>query len=351
MIRKLLFLSIMLVGVALLQVGCGSDDETTTEPTVVPEPRLVVESHQYFDLADALTTPVWDSIDAVSIHLGTDTMYNADLARTDAVVSMKALAADDSILYIWAQWGDGDADDRFGQLHGVWSINSVIWEKGDTTVYNEDRFFIIFDNGGTNGADCHSFCHSSGEVSSAGRRFYGTAGDDVDIWQWLANRTGPARFAEDLHITDSMVFHDPQARPADSLYFGNYDNINSQPKNMHQDGNLFTGPALLEGEFVTFDPNLDWVTFPPNQSPVGKFVPGLYFLNNSLSRGSRWDVRTISEYSGLKWTVVFRRLMTTADAADIDFAGISDSVAFTIAFSDNIGVKHYGHAPIYMIFK
>jgi len=349
MIRKLLFLSIMLIGVALLQVGCGSDDETTTEPTVVAEPRIVVEPHQYFDLADALTTPVWDSIDAVTIHLGTDDTYNADLPKADTAVDMKALIADDTILYVWVRWGDNSRSDRFGQLHALW-VNTVEWEQ-DTVFSNEDRFFILFDNGGTSGADCASYCHAAGDTSDAGRRFYGLAGEDVDIWQWLANRTGAAGFAEDLHITDSMVFHDPQARPNDSLYFGNFDRINIEPRKMHQDGILFTGPALLEGEYVTYNPNLDWVTFPPNQPPVGKYVPGFYFYNNSLSQGSRWDVRTISEYSGSKWTVVFRRLMTTADANDIDFAAINDSVAFSIAFSNNIGAQHYGHAPIYMVFK
>jgi len=348
MIRKLLSLTILLACIAVLQVGCGSDDDGTTEPPAVTEPRIVVSAHQDPTLANAIDSPVWDSVAAVTVHLGTAAAYNADLATADTVVNIKALVADDSLLYIWVRWGDNSKSDRFGQLHATWA-NRVEWEK-DTIFSNEDRFYVIFDNGGTDGADCASFCHAIGDTSSAGKRFYGAAGDDADIWRWLANRTGTAGFAEDMHITDIKVSPDPQARPNDSLYFGNYDHINLQPINMHQDGILFTDPALLEGEWIPFNASLDWVTFNPPNPPVGKYVPGQYFHNNSLSQGSRWDVRTASEYAGSKWTVVFRRAMTTADVADLDFGAITDSVAITIAITNNIGMKHYGRAPLYMIF-
>jgi hypothetical protein len=373
MMRSLFSLAAVVFLIAIFS-GCSKKGDNGVEPTPTPPPRVVVETHQDPTFDNALTSDVWDSIDAVTIPMGTDTAYNADrVANPPTNLDMKALIADDSILYIWVQWNDTDKDDRFGQLRAGWVNNRIEWVVNypyDTldVTYNEDRFYALFDKGGTNGADCAAMCHAAGDTSAVGRRFYGDAGDNADVWDWKANRTGLAKLADDMHMTTEKVDFDPIVnQTSDSLYFRNY-TIEQQPdpavesyiiapKYMHPDSTLFTGPALLESEmpgylFVDFKPDLNWVTFPPNLPPAGLYLPGYYIYDRVGHDGSRWDVRAQSEYSAGKWTVVLRRALTTTDAADVSFNfGTPDSIAVSIAVTDNSGMKHLGHAPFYLVFQ
>lgn len=373
MIRSLFSLAAAIFLIAIFG-GCSDKGDNGVEPPPTPPPRVVVATHQDPTFDNALTSQVWDSIQAVTIPMGTDTTYNADRpTNTLTNLDMKALIAGDSLLYIWVQWNDNDKDDRFGQLRAGWVNNRIEWVVNypyDTldVTYNEDRFYALFDNGGTNGADCAALCHDAGDTSTEGRRFYGAAGDDADVWDWKANRTGIAKLADDMHLTTEKVDFDPiVSLTGDSLYYLNYA-IEQQPdtevetyivlpKKMHPDSTAFTGPALLESEmpggiFVPFNPDLDWVTFPLNLPPAGLYLPGYYIWNNTGHDGSRWDVRAQSNYSAGKWTVVLRRALTTNDADDVSFDfSIPDSIAISIAVTDNSGIKHLGHAPFYLVFQ
>lgn len=377
MIRKLLSFAVLLACVAVLQIGCGSsgDDDNGNGPVIVPEPRIVVEAHQDPTFEGALSSDVWDSIDVVKIPIGTENAYNSNLLFiNNKTVDMKALIADDSLLYIWVTWEDTDKDDRFGQLRASWTNNNVVWAvhyPADTSevAFNEDRFYMIFDNGGTNGADCATFCHAVGSKSADERLFYGAAGDDADVWHWKAHRTGLAKLADDMHLTTTMVSPDPQDQPSDYLYEFNYDIIYYPnpddsgyklvtPKKMHETGVIYTESGLLESEiqipsglFTDYDPDLEWVDFPLDMPPVGKSLPGNLIWDRSGVDGSRWDVKAISEHAGSAWTVVFRRALTTGDVDDIsfDFASL-DSIEVTIGITDNSGIEHFGRRPFYLVF-
>jgi hypothetical protein len=352
-----LFIVVAIFGLTVMQYGCGGngDDGNGNGPGPVPEPRLVVTAHQDPTFDNALDSPVWDSIDAETVPVGTDNNYNANTLYTETLnADLKALVAGDSILYIMVKWSDNSEDNRFGELHATWA-NDIEWETVDTTdIRNEDRFYIMFDDGGAGGADCAHYCHSSSELSSAGRRHYGLPGDAADIWQWKAHRTGLGKFAEDMHLTDTMILQDPQVASSDSLYFGNL-KTNLKATYMHEDGITYEGAGLLESEttnglFTPYDNNLDWVTFPPNQDPIGKYLPGYFIYDESGADGSRWDVRAASQHDGSNWTVVFRRALTTADADDIDLSSV-DSIQISIAITDNSGVKHHGRKPFYLVFE
>jgi len=370
MIRSLFSLAALVFLVALF-IGCSDNKDNGVEPPpVVPAPRVVVAAHQDPTFADALTSPVWDSIDAVTIPMGTKADYNANLmANTLTNLDMKALIADDSVVYIWVQWNDNDENDRFGQLRAGWVSNRVEWvvnypEDTSDIAYNEDRFYAIFDKGGTNGADCAAMCHAASDTSTAGWQFYGAAGDNADVWDWKANRTGLAKLADDMHMTTELVRPDPiVSQTGDSLYYRNFtvlqdvgDYLIVDPKYMHPDSTAYTGPGLLQsqmpGLFVDFDPNLNWVVFQPTIPPTGRSLPGYYIYDVSGHDGSRWDVQAQSNFDGATWTVVLRRAVTTGDAEDVSFNfGTPDSISISIAVTDNSGVKHLGHEPFYLVFE
>ena len=374
MIRNVFFLAALALLIALF-AGCGNDNgDNGVEPPPQPPPRVIVETHQDPTFENAPTAQVWDSIDAVTIPMGTNADYNANLPVDPSTnLDMKALIADDSLLYIWVQWNDNDKDDRFGQLRAGWVNNRIEWvvnypEDTSDLAYNEDRFYAVFDNGGPSGADCAALCHAAADTSDAGRRFYGAPGDNADAWDWKANRTGLAKLADDMHLTTEAVTFDPiVSLTGDSLYYLNYtidlqpdpdvESYIVSPKKMSPDSTAFTGPALLEsqapgGIFVLFNPSLDWVTFPLNLPPSGKYLPGYYIWDETGHDGSRWDVRAQSTYASGTWTVVLRRALTTADAEDVSFDfSTKDSISISIAVANNSGVKHLGHEPFYLVFQ
>ncbi len=367
MSRSLFSLAAIVFLLALF-VGCSDNKDNGVEPPpVTPPPRVVVETHQDPTFAAAIGSPVWDSIDAVTIPMGTKDEYNANLPTNTATnLDMKALVADDSLLYIWVQWNDLDEDNRFGQLRASWASNSVEWvvnypEDTSDIAYNEDRFYAVFDKGGPSGADCAAMCHAANDTSAAGWQFYGEAGDNADVWDWKASRTGLAKLADDMHMTTELVRPDAiVSQTGDSLYYRNYDvkqDVGSyllvDPKKMNADGPDYTGAGLLESVgWVDFNPALTWVVFPPTNIPYGLSLPGYYIWDVSGHDGHRWDVRAQSRFESGMWTVVLRRALNTGDADDVSFVfGTPDSISISIAVTNNSGIKHLGHEPFYLVFQ
>ncbi|MFH1698999.1 MAG: ethylbenzene dehydrogenase-related protein [Candidatus Zixiibacteriota bacterium] len=360
MFRKI-FSFIFIIAFAITWYGCSSDKENGVGPTPPPPPpRLVVGTHQSPGLG-SIDHAVWDSITAVDVSVGDSSKYNAGIGFTNSLTaSMKALIANDSI-FVRVEWNDNSEDNRFGELRARWMTSGQVeWELMDTTLLrNEDRFYIFFDNGGTNGANCASLCHTS--TSSIGRRHYNTGNDNADVWHWKANRTGEGGFAEDMHITDTNILQDPQAQSNDSLYWGNAANLNSdstfaqRAHKMHPDSSEFTGPALLEGIYVTFNQGISdtaWVPGIASGDSTGVTIPAFYHNQITSADGSRWDVRAVSEHDGTGWTVVFARHLTTMDADDVDLTfSTPDSVQISIAIGNNSGMKHHGAPPFYMVFE
>ncbi|MEE9443905.1 MAG: ethylbenzene dehydrogenase-related protein [candidate division Zixibacteria bacterium] len=348
MFRKILSL-IFIIAFAAVWYGCGGDDDNGVGPTPPPPPpRLVVEAHQSPGL-NSVDHAVWNSIEAVDVSVGDSSKYNAGVSFTNNLTaSMKALTANDSI-FVRVEWNDNSEDNQFGQLQARWLNNTINWEEIDTTLFaNEDRFYVIIDNGGPNGADCSALCHSTANAS--GRKLYGATGDDADVWHWKANRTGLASYAEDMHITTTTTATDPQASTGGELYYRNFGAFPSpRPLYMHPDSTDYTGPDLLEGIYIGYIHSHSWASVTDSN---GVKMPGFYLNHLSGANGSRWDVRAVSEHDGLGWTVVFARQLTTADADDVDLSfSIPDSLQISIAIGNNSGMKHHGAPPFYMVFE
>lgn len=350
---RLLSLSMTAAAMLAALAGCGSDSGNGgTTPTPVPFTRLVAAEHQNPGLT-SVDSPVWDSIAAGNIIIGADSAYNAGLSGTDDnPAQLKALVSGDS-LFIRATWADNRVDNRYGRLHAIKEGGLLKWEPPDTTLNNEDRFYIIYDE---NGTGCKRFCHST--ANAIGRKFYGSASDETDVWHWKAHRTGLALFtdpdtlgfAEDMHITDTMVAADPQTSENDDLYFSNFNVALSEPRKMHTTGSDFTGPGLVEGGWISYTTvDQHWIDSSVTP-PVGRYIPGYYMRNLTGANGSRWDVRALADHNGTSWTVVFCRKLTTLDLDDVDLASATpDSILVSIAFGNNSGTKHYGYKPFYLV--
>lgn len=348
--RSICLLSLLFSFLILTMLGCSSSDDNGTDSAPVVY-RVVIGDHQDPGTG-SVNSVVWDSITGVIIPIGTRNAYNANVGFTTSLnLEIKGLIADDTVLYLRCRWNDDSKNNKFGELRAR-LINQIYqWEQIDTTdVRNEDRIYILFDKSGTNGADCATFCHT--DTSSAGRIFYGNTGDAADIWHWKAHRTGLANLAEDQRLTTTMVESDARDQLIDQLYFPNYDDLLPKPEFMHVDTTAYTGVSLLESDgFIAYNDDLQWVEISGSDT-TGLYMPGYFIYDLSGTNGSRWDVAAISEHDGTHWTVVFRRSLTTADIADIDFDfAARDSVEISIALCNNNGIEHHGVAPFYLIFE
>ncbi len=351
---RLLCKTLIVAALMTALVGCGSDNGGTNPPPA-PFTRLVAAHHQNPGLT-SVDSPVWDSIPAGRVNIGADSAYNAGVsAATTLTADLKALVSGDS-LFIRATWTDGSVNNVYGRLHANVRGNNIYWEVVDTTLTNEDRFYVVFDE---NGTGCKRFCHAA--ANAIGRKFYGAASDEADIWHWKAQRTGMALFttpaatlgfAEDMHMADTMVAPDPQTSDNDNLYFNNFNASLETPREMHSTGYTFTGPGLVEGQWIAYAAaGQHWIDSTVNP-PAGRFLPGYYMENLTHANGSRWDVRAMAAHDATSWTVVFCRKLTTGDPGDVDLTSATpDSVLINIAFGNNSGITHYGYKPFYLVVQ
>jgi hypothetical protein len=346
MARKFYLIALILLAAALIQ-SCGKKDKDNGTGVVTrPEPRILIALKPSPGLA-SVDNAIWDGIDPDSIRVGDEDGYKQDIASRE--VYMKALRTADS-LFIRAEWSDATANNRFGELRPK---DALQWER-DTTVTNEDRLYIMFDISGPNGADCAASCHIVGSDTL----HYTDAGDEVDIWQWKANRTGLAGFADDMFLNDTAISPDSISPTNNNLlYYNNFDStaFRQKPFYMHIDSTEYGGPGLLQGEYVVFDDNVKWY----DSSALGGLgapiqnVPGYYLDYISQASGGRWNVRSVQNHDGSGWTIVMARALASSDPTDIDFTSIpvGDSVQISIAITNNSGVRHAGAKPFYMIFQ
>jgi hypothetical protein len=326
--------------------SCGGDEgDNGTDIVPRPDPRILITQTASPGLA-SVDNAIWDGIAKDSIRVGDADGYKQDFASRE--VYMKALRTTDS-LFIRVEWSDGTASNEFGRLRPT-NSDPVQWEQ-DTLLFNEDRFYIMFAVTGPNGADCAASCHMSGSDTL----HYTDAGDMVDIWQWRANRTGPAGFADDMFLTDTAISPDSvSATNNDELYYNNFNvtAFRSEPFFMHTDSNDYVGVALLQGEYVAYDENVMWYDPSANGglgAPVA-YVPGFYLDYMTQAEGGRWNVKSVQEHDGAGWTVVMARALASSDPTDIDFTSV-DSVQASVAITNNSGRRHAGGKPFYLVFQ
>ncbi len=349
---------------SLILVGCGGDSGTggggggggTDE---YEQGNLVVYNTATVPSMENTSDPIWDSAATTTVRVGFKDEYGVNSVFNDDTLTMKAIKAGDNI-YIKASWRDYSDDYkgyyiRKSQGAGTWElVNKAEQSAG------EDGFFMIFD-GGNNGeekADCSSMCHATANSMAT------TGGGNADAWAWRSVTTNPIKMAEDewLKPAGAILAGDPLTSGNRLAYFTNWSQIGlNQPIYMHVTDTAYHGNYLYSADTTAYMYlGYGW------DSVDGYRMPAYYVdstVYKDATAGSRWDVKTVSNYSSNHWTVIFKRGITTdyasgASRNDVDFTGL-DSIQVTIAIAnhhtdamtDDSWVEHSGSIPFYLVFN
>lgn len=304
----------------------------------------------------------WDNAKALQLTLE-ETPYKPEgfkgITRTD--VELKSLY-DGKNLYIRMQYDDPTKSlERFPwikQKDGSWKQSKNKDQTGHENDYYEDKvgFFWNINTRGFEKKGCAIACHmaKNGLVggiadTSAGRKYTRKDGQTIDMWHWKSVRTGLAYNLSHDQYVDSVK--DPKknknwGRHGDEKLGGGYKNNISKDKKT---------PAYMSSkanDTRTYLPDSEKVPF-KDTFKAGDMIPGI--LVSEMS-GSAADILTSNEYKDGKWTLVFKRALTTdhpkAKVQDVQFDDVKKPYYFGIAVFDNTQINHVYHdGSIKLLFK
>jgi len=307
------------------------------------------------------SNPIWNKAKALKLEL-TETPYKPEAYKgmTRTNVTMKS-AHDDKNIYVYMQYDDPTMSaNRFPwvkQGDGSWKQLKNKDKTGHDNSYYEDKVGMYWNINARGFAKkgCAISCHITKDGKnngfsdkSAGRKYTRKAGETIDMWHWKSVRTG---LAFDLSH-DQFVDHvaDPSksknwGRHGDDKAGGGYKNNTKKgskvPAYMSKDGNNM--PFILDTAKVPF---VD--TF-----KTGDKVSGIVVAKMS---GSAADIQTSNNYANGKWTLVFKRALTTNHAKskiqDVQFSDLSKPYYFGVSVFDNSQINHVFHeGSIKLLFK
>lgn len=307
------------------------------------------------------SNPVWAKAKALNLDL-TETPYKPDgyPGMTSTNMTLKS-AYDKDSMYLYVQYEDATMSaDRYPwvkQTDGTWKQSKKKDQTKHENTYYEDKVGVYFNINARGFAKkgCAISCHTTKDGmnngfsdNSAGRKYTRKAGQTIDMWHWKSVRTG---LAFDLSH-DQYVDHiaDPKlnknwGRHGDEKAGGGYKNNtkkgSSLPVYMSKDGTNM--PYILDTAKVPF---VD--TF-----KAGDKVSGIVVSKMS---GSAADIQTSNQYKDGKWTLVFKRALTTnhpkSKVQDVQFNDLSKPYYFGISVFDNSQINHVFHdGSIKLLFK
>lgn len=220
----------------------------------------------------------------------------------------------------------GHENDNYEDKVGMfWNINTRGFAKKGCAISCH-----ITENGMNNGIPDHS----------AGRKYTRSPGETIDIWHWKSVRTGMAfDLSHDQYVDDNTDGKKAKGwgRHGDEKTGGGYKTNETKDKKM---------PAFMSskaGDTRTYILGSEKVPFVDNFKP-GDMVPGI--IVDKMS-GSAADVQTSSKYENGKWTLVFKRALTTnhpkSAVQDVQFKDLSAPYYFGISVFDNTQINHMYH--------
>ncbi|MGL1930846.1 MAG: ethylbenzene dehydrogenase-related protein [Desulfotalea sp.] len=299
------------------------------------------------------SNPAWDKAPALNITLA-ETPYKPKEfpGQTKTNVTLKSLYDNDS-LYMYMQYDDSTQSlaryPWIKQEDGSWKQLKNKDYTGHENTYYEDKVGMFW-NISTRGfakKGCAISCHMTTDGknngtpdTSAGRKYTRSSKETIDMWHWKSVRTGMAfDLSHDQYVDNNT---DPKSnkgwgRHGDEKLGGGYKNNMTADKKMPMYMSPKSGDTrtwLLESEKVPF---VD--TF-----KAGDMVPAIVV---SKMTGSAADIQTSKKYENGKWTLVFKRALTTdhpkSAIQDVQFDDLSKAYYFGVAVFDNTQINHIYH--------
>jgi hypothetical protein len=328
-----------------LWVGCG-EDKGTDNNGETPTPRLVADTGVNEPSLESVDDPVWSSVDSLVISVSQSNTPKISPGQSAAIpkdVTVKAVKKGGK-LYLRLKWSDATFDaypDRF-EVTSVDTISEpprVHFLRKSHVVTEEDQIFVMFDS-----------------LPSGG----------YDVWNWRVLTTGGGGFGKGFTYRNNSLIADENGASSDSVIAAENILQGDVPTYAHKDLSQFNGYVLFIQEAVHYmndtlgyyiDPVLNDTTpiffYNTTGWDSGQIVPGWLIDSNFVhsseqERGSRWDIRAVSEYidNPGEYHLVLCRKLNTGFNDDLDLSAV-DSVKVKIGIFDgqddfNIGSSNRG---------
>lgn len=269
---------------------------------------------------------------------------------TTSNATIKSLYDKDSI-YIYMQYEDPTYSVArypwIKQEDGSWKQMKNKDQTGHENSYYEDKAGIYFDinTRGFAKKGCAIVCHVTKDGmnagvpdTSAGRKYTRKDGQTVDMWHWKSVRTGLAfGLSHDQYVDSVKSEKKNWGRHGDEKISGGYKN------NMTKDKKMPMYMSKNTDNKLTYLVDADKVPF-VDTFKAGDMVPAIVV---SKMTGSAADIMTSSVYADGKWTLVFKRALTTnhpkSKVQDVQFDDMKKDYYFGVSAFDNSQINHMFH--------
>ncbi len=337
--------SALLVGTTALAKG----EKFTLESTKLSAP-ITLEA----------TNGAWAKAKKLTVSLS-ETPYKPKgykgMTSTDATLQS---LYDDKNLYLKMQYKDPTYSVArypwIKQEDGSWKQMKDKDQTGHENTYYEDKAGVYWDIKARGFAKkgCAIACHITKDGlnaglpdTSAGRKYTRKAGQTIDMWHWKSVRTGLAfNLSHDQYVDHVKNEKKNWGRHGDEKLGGGYKN------NMTEDKKMPMYMSSNPTNDLTYLKDSDKIPF-IDTFKAGDMVPAIIVSRMS---GSAADIQTSSVYKDGKWTLVFKRALTTnhpkSKVQDVQFKDLKKAYYFGVAAFDNSQINHmYHEGSIKLTFK
>ena len=303
------------------------------------ETQLIITATQVHKAPTSLDDSVWQQAPGVLVRVkGRDI-----LGGQEETIFTKAVYTEDSLYFLF-QWMDPTK-----------SVTKQSWQfDGEKWVHlpgNEDRIALLFEIARINKfatKGCAVTCHSPpDEDRERWKLATKTPAEKGDLWHWKAARSDPYNYADDAWLTVAgrpSGSYRETGRVKDSGEGGDVKNQTedrSRPRFRQNPAKEPLVPGFLlmdEAVIIT-----DYSIFKP-----GDIIP---FRLPKKPSGSRFDVKALSRYRDIGWTVMLYRKLDTGHDDDVIF-NPKKRYSFAMAVFDNSGADHSkATTPLLLVFK
>jgi hypothetical protein len=288
---------------------------------------LILKAAHLDQAPKTLKSPIWNQIQAVPVPVqGREVLLDSKTIVSTQVAYTK------EHLHFKLKWKDPTQS----VVKQSWKFDGQKWQHQEG---NEDRIALLFEitrisKFATRG--CAITCHSPPDVpSDKWKLTTATPEEKGDLWHWKAARSAPYNHADDAWLTiagNPTGSYRETGRRKDTGTGGDIKNQTqdkSKPIFMQDTAKIPIVPGfLLMEEAVKID---DYSIF-----KAGDTIP---FRLPVKPSGSRFDVKTESQWKNGYWTVIFSSKLSTGNEDDVNLNQLK-RYSFALAVFDNSGADH-----------
>lgn len=397
--KIIFFLSILLMGRMMFDLSSCTNEDQIIEPEQVVNSGTDLLSVPITSapIIDGAVDALWENVPILEFSTAVPEV-TGDVFRGytgNIIPSVKLRSAyDNENIYFLAEWDDptesfernpwyfNPTTKKWAQEKGTFDFDPATNGGSTRKPFYEDKMSMLWNINNSvldwNSATCYKSCHTGlPAADGSSRHFTNFTSEKIDMWHWKSVRGGvnAGYQIHDQYQTNTY----PNGRKSDEggtdVYTNNTQSLNNGTANVNVpkyvipnktnnywilDSEISAGTAklvtavdingvlTLEGG-ATIDPNTDTGYQRAGANGAPKGIAGLT-LKDAGYGGTQGDITCKAVWANSKWTMEFKRKLSTGDAYDIDFTSLSDQY-FGFAIFENAQIAHSIKPNLVLKFK